>query len=366
MAKKSTSANSVEGVVELLKEAAAEDYLAKQKVSWTKLKNAAQQFEMAYKQLDENAAMYSRNLLRQAINNPDSPTYIKNLRGSHAAYLLRAKYLLAFNFDRYLTMFLDELPKEALYVYEEEGQLTTYNMSMQSLAKYADKEGRLRLSKNQLMQESQKGERVIENRFPQEHIAKAQAAYQGTVARLNEYYDAANVTNDSERQGGILMWKTSHDWELSRVLNKGDIKEAYAAFLLTEHQSQYDVLANDNSGTPKYYDDTMIANFYKNYIFNVTNKAAIVEEDIITSTFQYGVKSEAAPMPSLNQYLTTARWIKKQKSPLTKEEVKLHINQTFPQDVHRNKIIESIDSLSDKEIEAMLKAQKNIISVTNL
>lgn len=343
-------------LVKLVKEATEVSMQDLQGISWNKLRLQARKFLKAYKDLDRNASFYTKEFLAQIVNNPDNSSYIKGLRGSQSAYLLRTKYLLAFNFDKAVNAFLEELPKEALYIYDNQGKLETYSMPMTDLAKFATATGRLNVSRNQLTRDGKTAMENAENLFPQEHVMKAQAAYQGTNARLGEYYKKRGLSG-SQAQGGLLMWKISREWNVARVTNRGDLKEAYASFLLTEHQSKMDHLVSHQTGSPRYYDDEMIEDFFHQYIYNVTNKPAIVEEDIITSVMQYGVKSAGAEMPSLDQYLKVAEWVSSRSSAFTKEELKTYLNKTFNQDAHRNILIENINSLAKEEIEAVLSIQ---------
>lgn len=237
-------------------------------------------------------------------------------------------------------------------------------MSLIELAKYTNAEGRLNISKNQLKKD---GRKSLEEKdeIPQEHIEKIQNAYIGTINRLQRYYDKAGLSG-SKAQGGLLMWKINKNWNIARVANKGDIKEAYATALLTKHKSNIDYLEKINSGDPEFYNHQLIANFFNKYIYNVTNKPAIIEEDIVGEKFQYGVKSAKAEMPSLQQYLTVAEWIKNKNSFFTKEELKTFIKKNFNQNIHRNKVLQITEKLTEETLENTFLKNNEIEIINNL
>ncbi len=354
MADSLLSSGDVNLVVEMLEQATQEEAQASIQVDWQQLQTHAQRFVRAYEELEANESLQKKSFLKNLINNPENSIYIKKMRGGDAAYFMRAKYLLAFDFDEKMTKFLGELPKEALYVYEAQGTLQTFKMPLKEMAKYANKEGRLNLSLAQLTAESRKSiEESKNDNISNEHIAKIQAAYTGTNNRLNRYYEKAGLSG-SKAQGGLLMWKTGRDWQLARVTNRGDLKEAYASALMAEHKSNLDYLANIAMGGPSYYEHALIETFFTGYIHNVTNKPAIVEEDIITDKMQYSVKSARASMPTLRQYIQTAKWIATQAQILTPGELKTYVQENFSQDTHRNAIIATAQHLTDQSLSSML------------
>lgn len=352
------SNSDVSLVVEMLQQATQEEISESMQIDWQNLQMHAQRFVKAYDELEKNEALQKKAFLKNLINNPENSIYIKKMRGGDAAYFMRAKYLLAFDFDEKMTKFLGELPKEALYVYEGQGSLQTFKMPLKELAKYVNKEGRLNLSLSQLTAESRKSiEDSKEGEISIDHIAKVQAAYAGANNRLNRYYEKVGLSG-SKAQGGLLMWKAGRDWQLARVTNRGDLKEAYASALMSEHKSNLDYLANIAMGGPAYYEHALIGTFFTGYIHNVTNKPAIVEEDIITDKMQYSVKSARASMPTIRQYVQTARWIAQQTSILTAEELKGYVQSNFSQDTHRNAIIATTKNLGDQVLNSLLSEQE--------
>lgn len=343
----------------MLKEATSEEYESITKGDWYGLKMHATNFIQAYNSLLLQETQLDQKYLKSIINSPESITHIKNLRGSQKAFIIRSKYLLAFNFDRYLTNFLGELPKEAIYVFEDSSGVSSYKMSLIELAKRATSEGRLKVSKNQLTKDNRKSLEELEkdNELPNEHIAKVQSAYAAVNARLGRYYEKMGQTG-AAAQGGLLMWKANHSWTIARVNNKGDLKEAYVAALMAKHQSKLDKLMGVAPGAPAFYSDEIVATFFNNYIYNVTNKAAITGEDVITSTGQYSIKSAGAEMPSLRQYVMVAEWIMSQQRLFSPTEVKGYIDSAFSADTHRNIIVNKIDNLGNKTLDEILSLIK--------
>ena len=282
------------------------------------------------------------------------------------------KYLLAFNFDAKLTAFRGQLPKEAIFVMwdSKKQQTKSYKMSMNKLVELANEEGRLFLKVGDLKgEEISQIEKEDRNGLDKKHIDEAQSAYRGVAARLTQFYNKTGV-EWWHRKNGLLMWKTSKLWTIARVTNYGDVKEAYIAALMTKHIQNVDKLYGLGPGQPAYYDDLLIESFFNNYIHNVTNMAAIVEEDINFdwNSAQYAVKSAGASLPSLNQYLTTAKFISQQKTILEPKELSDYIrNELFPMDAKRNIILGHFNSLgqattdkliSDLQRSALLQIRK--------
>lgn len=344
-------------IQKLMSEATAEDFNKKNKVSWSQLQIQAKNFLKAYELLNQNSYLIDNDFLKQIVNNPDSATYIQGLRFNRASFIVKSKYLLAFNFDRYLNSYLDKQPKEALFVFEgSKNTLSTYKMSLINLAKHINAQGRINISQTQLTKEQTELIEDIKNdNIDAQHIAQGQAAYKGTIARLGEYYKQANLSG-SAAQGGLLMWKESHEWIINTVLNKGDIKEAYASFLLTGHKTSMDYLSNTSRGQAEYYDDSLISTFFKEYIHKVTNKPALLEEDIVTKDKQYAVKSKAAPAPSLKQYIDAAQLIANNKNKITKEQLEERINEEIIKnmDTKRN-LTKTLEELTEEQLKAVTK-----------
>ena len=327
----------IQSLEEMLKDATADDHYEANEVSWIQLQIAARDFLFNLKKLEIQYNMIQNNLIKiKQISTDDTNEIAKQLQKNRAYNIMQQQYFLAFTFDKKLNSFLEGLPKYALYVYEDsKGNLSTFKMSLMDLAKKSYEGNRLDISLKQLQSEFNKA--LEQNAdFDSFHIAQAQAAYKGVNARLQVYYDRMEKR---QAQGGLLMWKINREWFIARITNKGDLKEAYVSALMVQHNSDNDVLCNVDTGVPQFYSHELISNFFYNFIEKVTNKAAITEEDIVTADSQYSVKGARASLPSLNQFESIASYIISKKEFLTKEQLKQEINQLFPQDEARNKIL---------------------------
>lgn len=347
----------------MIKEATAEEAYEATEMSWQRLQVEAYNFLVALEQLQTQRYLDTRASLKELINgDPESSNYIENYRRGKEAQFLQAQYLLAFNFDAKLTAFLDDLPKKAVYVYvDNTGMITTFEMSMAELAKRASATGRLNIGKKGLMS----GDRTNledQNIFDPEHIAHARAAFMGANARLNRYYEKVGKTG-AQAQGGLLMWKLSSEWFIARVTNRGDLKEAYVSALMAQHKSAQDVLCNIDIGSPKYYSHGLIAAFFNSHISGVTNKPAIVEEDIITNAGQYAVKGSRAVLPGLEQYRQTAERIVSSKNIFTPASLKAEIEKMFPQDASRNKILAHGERITEDALHKLGLDRKTFRSI---
>lgn len=371
MAEQILTESELKELEQALKDAATEEGMQAIQVDWQVLKTQAMHFLKQYENLEKAQNMKKLRNLQSLINNPEAANYIR-MKQKHDVFYVKAKYLLAFQFDSAVNKFVQGLPKEAVYVFEDKktGKVSTYKMSMTELAKHANAAGRLFVGITKLKAEERKSiEEDEKSGIDKEHIAKARAAYMGVTARLNRYYEkkregmSAESASKMQQQGGILMWKMGRDWTLARVLNKGDIKEAYAAALLSKHKTQEDKLYSAGIGEPDYYSHELISSFYESYITSVTNQAAIAGEDIIGDEAQYGVKSVGATMPSLNQYLEVAKWVASRDSVFTVEELKSFIEEKYDEGAARNIIIGTTGNMSKEVVDELLSPlEKQAIS----
>ena len=235
--------------------------------------------------------------------------------------------MLAAQFEDYLSIFRQEdKERSMLYVFtnKDNSNIETYEMSFRELIINADSHGRLgNLAKKRLTDR----ERInIEGQgiFNEDHIKTAKSAYQGAFNRWSRYFE---VHSSSQKQNGFILWKEGRRWMIGNLINTGDLKEAYTAFLFEDHEK--DLLCGLNKGTAPYYSHELIGEFYKNYINKVTNLEAIIEEDILTTDKQYGIKGKKAQLPSLQQYIDVANIILSETNILTKEELEKKINDKF-------------------------------------
>lgn len=364
------SFQDAEFLSQTLQQATEEEFYEQNSIDWNKLQMSAMNFLKGYEILDKNEQAQKKQIRRALISqDPTSSTnFLFQFQQQHKdAYFTRAKYLLAFNFDAQLTAFLGELPKEAVYTIWDSStkSLKSYKISMASLARLASAEGRLMLNvadlKKENAQQLEKDDTI--GGIDKDHIVEAQAAYRGTAARLGQYYNKIQA-KWTQRKNGLLMWKEYQTWVVARVTSYGDAKEGYIAALMTKHKSNLDALFNHNLGTERYYDDQLISSFFYNYIAKVTNKAAIVEEDVVSEKGQYAVKSAGASMPSITQYLKTAQEIVSRSEMLNPVQVKQIINELYPADAVRNIIVERINIGAENETNSILsQLQKTALGI---
>lgn len=374
------NAQELSALEQALKDATSEEASRDINIDWSKLHAAAITFLTNYENLRRAQNHAQLKNIQTLINSPETTNYVAMRRQSQDAYYTKAKYLLAFEFDRVLNVFLGGLPKEAVYVFEDKktGNISTYKMSMTELAKHANASGRLFIGINKLkratskkssLQREERQSVEMGDGLNTEHVLKAQAAYKGVTARLNRYFEkkreslSGDAASKMQRQSGILMWKLSKDWTLARVLNQGDLKEAYAAALLAKHATQEDKIQRSPVGKPDYYSHELISTFYNSYVTGVTNQAAITGEDIIGDTNQYGVKSIGANLPGLNQYLDTANWIKSQNSITTPTELRSWLDENFQEGAVRNQIIPMAEYVAEQSASDLISdMERQVIS----
>lgn len=356
------SEQEIQKVLKLIQEASEGGITSEIKIDWKKLQQAAKNFLFAYNSLEQNEEVYTQNILKEMVlATPEAIPYLNKISGAKEAFLIRAKYLLAIQFDDYLNSFRQALPSSAVYVQSSsDGTISgSYEISMRELILNADKYGRINISNSRLKSGERQSLEESGSLLDEKHVQEAQMAYTGTINRLQRFYEVANKKGNSA-QGGILLWREGKNWAHARITNKGDIKEAYIGFLMSEHINN---LCKQAGGNPPYYNHLFIGSFFDNYIANVTNLAAIVEEDILTKTKQYGVKSRKAQLPSLGQYIETAEWVASQENYLSKEEVENWIrNEKFTQNTIRN-IRLSMEQIGEKYSQEIAdNIQKQIIN----
>ena len=315
--------------------------------SWQELRLKAQSFLTTNESLNNQirALRKEYNLLKKS---GDPPATYASLR-LKLVQTVQLRYSAAFMFDQQLTKFYGEVPRKALYVYEDsKGDLSTYELDLAGLIKAADYTGKILEGKAKSeafkIMETDLKEKDKEN---EKHIAQAQSAYRGITNRLARFYEKANLPTN---QRGIIMWKKERDWILAQILNYGDLKEAYAAAIMTKHLSDLDVLCGISSGSPPYYSHELISTFFTDYVYNVTNKAAIIEEDIVTDIEQYAVKGAKSSLPGISQYIKAAETITGNTDFMSREEFKNALIAKFPREVHRNKTYAAVENISMKEL----------------
>lgn len=288
------------------------------------------------------------------VNHSHNIVYKVAKENKSKVFILRAQYLLAFKFDEYLTKFRNELPKKALFVHydRKKQQISSYEASMQDLALRIGAGSKIGIPQKSALADELKFQEK-ETELNQDHVKKAQYAYLGTSNRMDRYYEKTKI---DKKQIALLMWEeNASGWRVARVSGYGDIKEAYIAALFTKHGENMDKLCGINEGENPFYSHELIETFFKEYIQNVTNLAAIKQEDVRTDSAQYAVKGAGATAPNLSQYLSTAQYIYENKEALSVSQINSWLNETFPWDAPRNEILNTTQLLADNEKDDLIQ-----------
>lgn len=349
---------SVNQVLDELTKATSETLDQNFQVDWNLLKSQAKIFIDSIYKLETEKEMFMTAQLKNILASPEIAPYANAISGEKERFITQSQYMLMARFDEFLSNFRqEELQRSVLFVStnKENNQiLGTFEMSLKELILNADKHGRINnISKLRLTMGDRQSIEDQEGAFNQEHVVEAQMAYNGVINRLDEFY---KKHKNAQKQGGLLMWKEK-EWKVGTIINTGDIKEAYTSFLLDNHKNNLCKMAG---GVSPFYSHDFIGNFFRNYISKVSNMAAIVEEDILSSNKQFAIKGKKAALPSLQQYLVVANYILSQPNLLTAEEMNNWIRNYFKQDATRN-VEYSLKEITDQEIYDLLKSlQRNL------
>ena len=317
----------LEQILNSIEKAAAPALEKNIKISWNELRKESLNFLSAINSLEEEYINFTAAQLKNVVVNPEIASYADQMQKRKEDYYVQSLYMLAARFEEFLSRFREEdKERSVLYVFtnENSGAIETYEMTFRELILNADKHGRwsdiskVRLTNNDRVSKE-------EGLFNDDHIIEAKNAYQGTFNRWSRYFEVHKV---NQKQNGLILWKEQKKWMVGNIVNTGDLKEAYTAFLFTEHEK--DLLCMLDNGQPPYYSHEFIGTFFKNYVNKVTNLEAIIEEDVLTTDKQYGVKGRKASLPSLQQFIDVASIIiGTGNNILTKEELENKINEKF-------------------------------------
>lgn len=315
-------------ILKAISEATSLELAKNVKVSWDEMRKEALLFLSSITSLDKEYANFTAAQLKNIVANPEIASYVNQMQGKKEKQYVQSLYMLAARFEDYLSRFREEdKERSILYVFTSEDGKTveTYELTLRELILNSDKAGRWQDIAKTKLQDNQRIN--IEKRqgfFNGDHVQEAQQAYEGSLNRWLRFFE---VHPKNQRQNGLIMQKESNEQAIGNLINTGDLKEAYVAYLFSDHENN--LLCGKNKGTEPYYDHDFIGTFYKNYITKVTNLEAILEEDVLTTDKQYGVKGRKASLPSLKQYITTANLIIQQQKILTKEELETELNKKF-------------------------------------
>lgn len=320
---------TIEQILDEIAKASSGELAEDIKVDWNMLRNQAKIFLSTIDSLDKEYVNVTASLLRQVVANPEIASYANQTHRRKEVYYTQSLYMLAAQFEDYLSRFREEdKQRSMLYVFSnKDGSVVeSYEMTFREMILNADKSGRLgEISKKRLTNEGRKGLEADDSLFNEDHLATAQAAYEGLYNRYMRYFE---VHKARQKQNAMILWKEGAQWMIGNVVNTGDLKEAYVAYLFAEHQAN-DLCALD-PGTAPYHSHELIGGFYQGYISKVTNLEAIVEEDVLITDKQYGIKGKKAALPSLQQYIDVASIILSQPlAGLTKGDLENEIKTHF-------------------------------------
>ena len=346
---------TVEEIYDLINKSLAEEVENYMEVTEKELQIQSKLFLSAIQKIENEKELFEQKALKMVAfaGNPKSTSYAEEKQNAFEKGILQQEYLLMNNFEKYLSNYRKELQRSAIYVTTNtKGQLTgSYEISMKDLIAYTDKLGYFNQSQIKSLNKQSLEESDL---FDKKHVEEAQRLYNGVFNRLERYYELHNVKGDS-KISGILLWKNSRGWQAGRVLNYGDLKEAYISFLFDEHQQQ---LCKMVGGAPPYYNHSAIGKFFDNYINQVTNLSAIVEEDIKVrkQNKQYAIKSAGSHLPSLQQYINIAQSIANLSNYkyINRKWLENKIKEQNPQNAKRN-IRMALNTLTTEELNQLKK-----------
>ena len=322
------------------------------------LQEQALHFVSMVNKLDTEKELFREQALKfiDFQGNPESTNYMKDKEDAFERSINQQKYLLAINFEHYLSIYRKEKERSAIYVtVDSKGHIAgSYEIPMKELITYSLKSGEF--SESQINTEGRisiEGSPEEQSLLNARHIEEAQMAYNGVYERLERYYEVAEYKKQEKKKiGGFLLQKNSKGWVEGQVLNYGDLKEAYIAYLFDTHGGNVCKLAG---GNPPYYNHAFIGQFFEKYASKVTNLAAIREEDIISNKRkkQYAVKGLGAKLPSFNQYFVIAKYLAYGNyKMIDRKKLEQYIKDRYPSDAKRNKAkaIEEITQAQFKQL----------------
>ena len=288
---------------------------------------------------------------------------------------LRLAYLSAFKFAEYVHRYLKQPLSKALVVVDgDNGTPYTVEISLIELVKATGSAGNIHQEWiSQLGDKKKLSELSKEATFKEQkdHVKNLRQAY-SFVQKNMRYVEQTRIKvkdgKEKEVTGGqyyIKLYNNNNDWRTYNIINQGDLKEAYAAALMRQHQDNITDLGEkvdyiclpDIQGdtSDRYKEDRILASeFFHNYIALVNNKGALLGEDIMLKDIgvQYAVKAAGATMPKLGQYIRAAQAILASKDNL-EEGIKEYFDKEQDKKVAlRNKLVET-------EIKAVTDALEN-------
>ena len=247
---------------------------------------------------------------------------------------LRLAYLSAFKFAEYVHQYLGQPFSKALVVVDgDDGKPYTVEISLIELVKAAGSAGNIhqewvkdiiKASKTENIKDLSKEAALGEQNKHLKELRRAYSFVQKNMRYVEQTRIKVKDGKEKEVTGGqyyIKLYNNNNDWRTYNIINQGDLKEAYAAALMRQHQDNITDLGKkvdyiclpdiQGDASDNYKEDRILASeFFHNYIALVDNKGALLGEDIILEDkIQYAVKAAGATMPKLGQYIRAAQAI---------------------------------------------------------
>ena len=269
------------------------------------------------------------------------------------AITIQQAYTRAFALLHYIDYYLDQYPRKVAYI-TNTGNI--YTAPLIAMADHIDNNYRIihgsRGMEKMLTQE-------MKELLSQDHIDKVKAAFNGTVNRLNRFYARAKEQGlFSTKQSGFLLYKNqSNQWQGQRVLNFGDVKEAYFAAMLDRSKTSQQKFKQLSPGADQFKSHELISYFAQKYLYNVSNASSVGGEDVNSKILsaQYAVKGKGASAPNLQQYITFAESIIN-KNPKQKLQnmLKTYLRNEQQQNQGLRNLVLSSTYRTKKELEEMV------------
>lgn len=249
---------------------------------------------------------------------------------------LRLSYLAAFSYGRFIHKALGQPPSSAIVVFEDENGIYSKEISMKELILSAGSAGNIHEEwakgfgdgtiEDKLNKEYEEEKKKIQSEEQIEnHVQNIKIAYEHIKSH------AVNIKDPKSEEGarGVyyirLLSKSRKGWGTYRFLNYGDLKEAYALALMTQHNSQLDkICKTETSSIANDRSVELGSTLFHEYVTKVDNKGSLWGEDIRMENRQYAVKAANAQLPSLWQYIKIATMFKK----MTTEQINNYLNNT--------------------------------------
>lgn len=356
----------------------------KENVNFSTLREKAQHFLDIYNKshienLQKNYEFFNKQLktINSFNGNKNSvafATYVQSImtkRNTVREMILTALkeiYIALFDFDNEQAIYREQLPKLMSYVYTTQtlGKPTVYTFEPKEVLKFlqVDESGQAKIiipTKKAL--ESINKVTKYEHSKAQKEQEKSVQAFTGTYSRLERFYDVRreihykknnnDKTKKHQRSGGLLLWKepsNSNKWKMAFISNYGSVKEAYVSAIINNSK---DLSVEDKNEAP-YYAHSLIRDFFKNYILKVTNKPAIMEEDIVGNDAQYAIKSGMFGLPNIQQFVIAASNIIYGFDGMNEKQILEGIKADS--DAPLNKMIKSMEDIANEETREALKS----------